>query len=107
MKHFLLLFSLYKRGNIEYPHKRTKSQKFYFYKDLKRKKCGSELYCGKYCRNLHLIQIVMKIVFMEKRRKSFSPRFNLIVISKRKSQTKLQTNILKYFFGKGEVNQFP
>ena len=30
-------FSLNKRENIEYPHKRTKSQKFYFYKDLKRK----------------------------------------------------------------------
>ena len=43
----------------------------------------------------------------KKGEKSFSPRFNLIVISKRKSQTKLQTNILKYFFGKGEVNQFP
>lgn len=37
MKHLLFIFSLCKRENIEYPHKRTKSQKFYFYKDLKRK----------------------------------------------------------------------
>ena len=91
---FLFLFSLLQKKNIQYPHKRTKSQKFYFYKDLNRK-MWIKLYCGKYCRNLHLIQIVMKIVFWGKRRKSFSPCFNLIVIRERKSQTKLQTNILK------------
>ena len=91
---FLFLFSLLQKKNIQYPHKRTKSQKFYFYKDLNRK-MWIKLYCGKYCRNLHLIQIVMKIVFWGKRRKTFSPCFNLIVIRERKSQTKLQTNILK------------
>ena len=79
---------------------REKNHKSFISTRIWKEKCGLQLYCGKYYRNLHLIQIVMKIVFFEgKRKKTFSPCFNLIVIRKRKSQTKLQTNILKYFFG--------